>query len=157
MAVALGARFTSQVTQVPLVQVPAQARPHTPQCEFEVLRLVSQPLLALPSQSPKPALQVKPQLDDAQVVVALARAGHTLPHEPQWLVLFVVFTQEPEHGVCPLGQAATQLPDAQSCVEVHTRPQAPQFARSLDRSRHTPPQLVIPGPQTTTQLDPTHD
>jgi hypothetical protein len=28
------------------------------------------------------------------------------------------------------------------------RPHAPQFARSIDRSRHTPLQLVSPAPQT---------
>jgi hypothetical protein len=60
-----------------------QAFPHIPQCEGDSLRLASQPLDALPSQSAKPGLQVKPQLPALHVVVALARVGQAFPHIPQ--------------------------------------------------------------------------
>jgi hypothetical protein len=60
-----------------------QAFPHIPQCEVFVRVSVSQPLDALPSQSAKPGLQVKPHLPALHVVAALARAGQVLPHIPQ--------------------------------------------------------------------------
>jgi len=53
-----------------------QARPHAPQFVTLVVVLTSQPLLATPSQSAKPVLQVKPQVPPVHLTVALARAGH---------------------------------------------------------------------------------
>ena len=38
----------------------------------------------------------------------------------------------------------TQTPAAHACPAEHARPQAPQLALSLWRSRHTPEQLVVP-------------
>jgi hypothetical protein len=74
---------------VPLLQLApaAHARPHIPQLVALVLRLVSQPLAALPSQSPKPALQLSPHAPAAHVAVALAPAAHILPHIPQFAAL----------------------------------------------------------------------
>jgi hypothetical protein len=60
-----------------------QAAPHAPQCATLDVTLVSQPFAPLPSQSPKPALQVMPHAPDAQVAAALEGVGHTLPQRPQ--------------------------------------------------------------------------
>jgi hypothetical protein len=43
----------------------------------------SQPLLALPSQLPKPPLHANWQLEPEHEMLALARAGHALPQPPQ--------------------------------------------------------------------------
>jgi hypothetical protein len=56
---------------------------------------VSQPLDALPSQSPKPALQVKSHLPALHVVVALARAGQAFPHIPQCVVDVFTLVSQP--------------------------------------------------------------
>ena len=60
--------------------------PQAPQWVTLDVVFVSQPLVALLSQLPKPAPQVKPQVPEPQVVVALARAGHALPQRPQFAV-----------------------------------------------------------------------
>jgi hypothetical protein len=59
------------------------ALPQLPQCEALLVRFVSQPLAALPSQSPVPGLQlVQPQVPPTQLAVPL---GHvqTFPQPPQ--------------------------------------------------------------------------
>jgi hypothetical protein len=48
------------------------------------------------------------------------------------------------------------VPAEQSCPLAHARPQAPQFARSVSRSRQTPVQLVRPAPQETWQVPAEH-
>ena len=56
--------------------------------------LVSQPFDSFMSQLPNPALQVKPQLPNVQVRVALVRAGHTVPQPPQLSrCVFVLISQ----------------------------------------------------------------
>jgi hypothetical protein len=57
--------------------------PHTPQFATAVCRFVSQPLDVCVSQSPKLAMQERPQTPALHVVVAFAPAGHALPQEPQ--------------------------------------------------------------------------
>ena len=81
----------------------AQRTPQAPQFELLVLRLTSQPLVALPSQLPYPLLQVKPQVLDAQVRVALVRVGHDVPQPPQ------LFTSEPMSRSQPLEVEPSQL------------------------------------------------
>ena len=82
----------------------AHARPHAPQFSRSVAVLTSQPFVAIPSQLPKPALHVKPQAPAEQVVVALARAGQTFPHLPQWIGLVAKFASQ------PLAALPSQLP-----------------------------------------------
>ncbi len=77
--------------QAPVPQLVAQV----PQCAALLLRSTSQPLLATPSQSAKPLLQVNPQVPLPQVAVALARAGHALPQAPQFVSDVVTFTSQP--------------------------------------------------------------
>lgn len=73
--------------QLPAMQPVVQVFPQRPQCAFDVKRLVSQPLLGFPSQSPKPALHAPiPQTPPVHAPVALAGA-HARPHAPQCMVL----------------------------------------------------------------------
>ncbi len=83
------------------------ALPHIPQCAVES-REVSQPLAALPSQSPKPALHVNLQAELEHETVAFARAGQALPQEPQCEALLVVLTQDIPQSVSPAPQPLTQ-------------------------------------------------
>jgi hypothetical protein len=72
-----------------------QAAPQAPQWATELVRLVSQPLPALPSQLPKLVLQAKPQVPEAHVALALLGAAHTLPQRPQFEVDVSVRTSQP--------------------------------------------------------------
>src|SRR5690349_21238374 len=79
--------------QAPLTQLPLQKLPQAPQSATLVLRLVSQPLPALKSQSSNPALQAEiSQLPPLQAGVPLATL-HTLPQAPQFLRSESVSTQ----------------------------------------------------------------
>jgi hypothetical protein len=63
-----------------------QTLPHMPQWARSVVRLVSQPSVAPPKQSSKPALQVSmPQAKPEHLGVPLAIAGHTLVQAPQFI------------------------------------------------------------------------
>lgn len=89
---------------------------------------VSQPFVAFPSQSPNPALQVKPQEDDVQVLAAFARAGQTTLHPPQFERSVVVFAQMlPQRvGVVP-PQEMVQLPLEHTSPITQERPHIPQW------------------------------
>ena len=76
-------------------EAPPQPAPQLPQLFGSSVRLTSQPLAALRSQSPKPALQVKLQVPPEQVAVALAGAEQTLPQLPQLETVVLVFTSQP--------------------------------------------------------------
>jgi hypothetical protein len=104
-------------------------RPHIPQWLVEVSG-VSHPLLALPSQSPKPALHVYLQLEAEHEAVELARAGHALPQEPQWLRSVAVSTQDIPQRTRPPAHPLTHRP----VIALHTgeapeheAPHEPQF------------------------------
>jgi hypothetical protein len=84
------------------------ARPQVPQCALLVVRLVSQPFIALPSQLPKPRLHTCPQLPLEHMGEAFADAEHATPHEPQCIRLTLVLTQVPPQFVCPAAQPLTQ-------------------------------------------------
>jgi hypothetical protein len=91
---------------------------------------VSQPLDALPSQLPKPGLQVKLHIPALHVVVALARAGQALPQEPQLLTSVAVSTQDIPQRTWPPEHPLTQRP----VIALHTgeapeqeAPHEPQF------------------------------
>jgi hypothetical protein len=127
------------------------AAPHAPQLVVVLVRLVSQPLVATPSQSPKPVLQRKPQAPDPQVVVALARAGHALRHAPQLATSVVVLISQPSLAVAlqsekpgthaKMHALEAQVPKALG-GSAQTRPQAPQLARSEARVAQEPAQLT---------------
>ena len=82
----------------------AQARPQTPQLALLVLRLVSQPLAALPSQLPKPGLQLATvHAPAAQPAVALA-SEQAAPQAPQCAGVTVTLVSQ------PLAALPSQLP-----------------------------------------------
>ena len=65
------------------------------------MRLVSQPLSLLPSQSPKPAAQVNEQVLAEQVALAATTCGspeQSVPQAPQLAVVLVRLTSQP--SVC---------------------------------------------------------
>jgi hypothetical protein len=73
----------------------AQARPQAPQCCVDDVVLASQPLVALPSQSAKPAVQVSAQRPPVQAGTALSAPMHTVPQAPQWETLVAVAVSQP--------------------------------------------------------------
>ena len=80
-----------------------QAWPQLPQLAAFVVRLISQPFAALPSQLPKPLSQLETwQLPELQLVAALLSA-QLLPHWPQ-CVLVLRRCSQPSPG------ALLQLP-----------------------------------------------
>jgi hypothetical protein len=80
---------------VPLVLLQTVLQP--PQC-VGVLRLVSQPLAALPSQSPKPEAQAIPQLPAVHAGVP-PDAEHFVPQALQLLISVLRFTSQPLAGL----------------------------------------------------------
>jgi hypothetical protein len=133
----------------PAVQVaPAgQTVGQLPQWPSSSARFTSHPSLATPLQSAKPAAQVKPHAPAAQVGVALAREGQTLPHIPQPVTLVAVLVSQ------PLAASPSQLPKpvlqaptphapavhvAVPLAVTQARSQAPQCAGALRVSTSQP-------------------
>jgi hypothetical protein len=87
---------------------------HMPQCAALDERSVSQPLAALPSQSPKPALQrARAHAPAAQAATPLGKV-HALPQRPQWATSVAKVTSH-EAGL------PSQSPKpAEQVVRVHT-------------------------------------
>jgi hypothetical protein len=116
-----------------------QASRQAPQCCAEVLRLVSQPLVALPSQSPKPGLQLaRPQTAPTQLATPLAGVGQARLQAPQWRTSVRVSTQALLHSTVGAVQEVMQLPLLHTCPAAQARLQAPQFAGSLATGRSQP-------------------
>jgi hypothetical protein len=129
-----------------------QARPHAPQCVALVCVGASQPLVASPSQSAKSALQANPQRPAAQAALALAGAGHTFPHAPQWVALVCVAASQPlvaspSQSAKPALQVNPQRPIAQRAAAfagaAQVAPHAPQCAR-LDVTSVSQPSAASP-------------
>ncbi len=80
--------------QVALARVNAQVVPQPLQFVV-VLSAVSQPLVVLPSQFPKPVLQVSLHELAMHEATPLAPVGHTRPHTLQFPTLLVVLTSQP--------------------------------------------------------------
>jgi hypothetical protein len=130
-------------THTPFVQVcpAAQGLSQRPQCAVEVLVLVSQPLLKLPSHSPKPVLHVPAQRPAEHVTVELAGIGQTDPHAPQLFVSFVRLRHTPEQSVCPAAHVSVHAPPVQTCPVGQALPQRPQWAVSVAVLVQVPLQL----------------
>jgi hypothetical protein len=109
--------------------------PQAPQ--FVVLfNAASQPSAERALQSPKPALQTKPQLPVEQIGDAFVTLGHTLPQPPQLDGLVLKSLSHPFAALLsqlpkPALQVNPQLPDEQdekALVTVgHAFPHAPQW------------------------------
>jgi len=123
-------QFANPALHVPSVHVPdghdslafgkLHVEPHDPQ-SVSVLSDVSQPLAALPSQSPSPGLHVEtPQAPATQFGVPLDD-GQTLPHWPQLLMLVAVLVSQPLAGFPsqspkPAPQLGTHAPAVHAVV-----------------------------------------
>jgi hypothetical protein len=104
-----------------------------PQCEILVWRLASQPLFALPSQFPKPALQVMLQAPLLQLGVPFV-VLQALPQPPQLLTVVRLISQPlaelPSQSAKPAAHAIWHEPltqDAVPFVELQVLPHVPQF------------------------------
>ena len=95
--------------QTPVACAGAQAAPHIPQLARLVRSEVSHPLVAVMSQSAKPALQLATaHADEAHRAVALARE-HAFPHAPQFMGEEVTSVSQPDpatQSAMPVGHAA---------------------------------------------------
>jgi hypothetical protein len=119
-----------------LVQTPLeQELPQVPQFAGLFWRLVSQPFVALPSQLPKPVLQLATaQAPEVHAGTAFVRL-HTVPQAPQLLTLLVVFTSQPSAGlllqsrkpVLQVNEHAPPLHVGAALAKEHALPQAPQL------------------------------
>jgi hypothetical protein len=118
--------------------VALHARPQPPQWATAPLVSTSQPLAAAPSQSAKPALQVKPHAPAAQVGVALARAGHTVEQAPQLVALVARLTQRPPQLVSPAAHTSVHAPMEHTLPAGHAAGHAPQWAVSVLRFASQP-------------------
>jgi len=140
----------SRVTSQPLAALPsqfprpaAQAMPHAPaaqaadppagagqalrqapQWDVEVRVSVSQPLAALPSQSPRPVMHMPPQRPAAQVATPPVDGAQRVAQAPQWLGSVWRFWQRPSQHVSP----------------------APQGTVAEQPTVHDPPRQIRPGP-----------
>ena len=76
-----------------------QASPQALQLAALLVRSISHPLAATPSQSPKPVAQVAiVQLPAVHAAVALGIV-HPCPHDPQLVALVPMFTSQPLAGL----------------------------------------------------------
>ena len=113
----------------------AQVRPHAPQLAIVVWVLVSQPLAAVPSQSPKPAAHpTTVQTPAAQPPAATFGSAQTAPHPPQCAGLFAVLAQKAAGADPQVARGEAQVvlhaPPEQTEPAAQARPQAPQLVLS---------------------------
>ena len=136
--------------------------PHVPQLVTSVASVVSQPLLALLSQFPRPPMQTRlAQSPDAQLaLVTPGRALQLLPQPPQFVAVLVMFVSQPlllivsQFAKFVLHDAMPQEPPEQVFVALareHTVPQAPQFDVLVLVLMQLPEQFVVPELQVVTQ------
>ena len=136
---------------------------HRPQLALSVLRLVSQPLAATPSQFAKPAAHAPSTQLPAEHVAAALGKRHTTPQPPQFIVSAArTLTSQPSPAV-PLQSAKPALhpPMAQrpltqaltlALARAHTVPQPPQFRGSVAVFTQSPEHAVAPAPQVVAQV-----
>jgi hypothetical protein len=106
------------------------ARPQAPQCSMAARRLVSQPVEATLSQSPKPALQVSPHTPPRHAGSPLAPPGHARPHVPQCCASVSSVAQRSPQKVVPPPQIDPQAPIEHAVPAGQRLPQRPQLALS---------------------------
>jgi len=99
--------------------------PQALQLVGDVLRFTSQPLLATPSQLPKPVLQVIAQLPPLHTPALTLAVMQLTPHAPQLLALVAVLTHAPPQFVVPA--AHPHAPPEQLCPDMHAAPHPPQL------------------------------
>ena len=88
----------------------AHARPHAPQLASLVCRLVSQPSLAVPLQSPAPALQrTTVHAPAAQPLAATPASAQTVSHPPQFVGSIAALAQNAPGAVPQVESGAAQV------------------------------------------------
>ncbi len=139
-------RLQRPAVHLPVPPATAHEVVQVPQWAESVIKLTSQPSVAVPLQSEKPATQdASAQLPVEQVEFAFAKA-HALPHAPQLLVLVRLASQP--LAALPSQSANPTLHEAMAhCDPVHlgealeraqTLPHAPQLLLLLVRSTSHP-------------------
>jgi len=127
--------------------------------------LTSQPSSELVLQSRKPALHAPITHRPPEQLEAALADWQRLPHTPQLLASEAVLVSQPlaaapSQSAKPAAQAesthAPILHPATPLGKEHALPQAPQWAGSLARSRHTPEQAVVPPAQVEVQAPEEH-
>jgi hypothetical protein len=124
------------IAQVPVWHAPValgkvQARPHIPQCIALAVVSVSQPLAALASQSPKPALQRSTEQRPATHAGVPLATVHAAPQAPQAATLVVVSTQAPSQQVAGAAQGRVGEQPA-----THTEPTQRVLVGQWSSTRH---------------------
>ncbi len=123
-------------------------------------RSASQPLVATPSQLPKPVVQVSPQVPAEQSAVEFDPEGHTVPQRPQLATVLWTSTSQPlvatpsqlpKPGVQVMPQAPVVHEGAEFAPDAQTVPQAPQLRGSLAVVTQVPLQRVVPAMQASMQ------
>jgi hypothetical protein len=117
------------ITHDALALAGAHDRPQPPQW-VTVSREASHPVLALLSQSPKPARHVVPQAPATQKRVVFIGVGQDMSQAPQWSGSVCVARQTAPHTVCPGVQIVEQRPAVHDCPAAQALPHAPQCLAS---------------------------
>jgi hypothetical protein len=91
---------------------------------------VSHPLLASPSQSPKPASQRRPHAPAVQNAVEFGPDAHAVVHAPQVVGSVFRSWHPPEQFVSPPPHEAWHVPIEQASPAPHAFPHEPQFIGS---------------------------
>jgi hypothetical protein len=97
-------------------------RPQAPQCIGLVVRSCSQPLPALPSQSPRFAMHVLSQRPLTHVPIAPPRPTQGRLQSPQFIGSVRVSTQRPPQRACPAGHVPALV---SGCDALLSPPSAP--------------------------------
>lgn len=154
---ALHTMLHTPAVQVALPLVVLQGALQPPQCEMLLCVFASQPLFALPSQFPKPALQTMLHVPLLQLGVPLV-VLQALPQLPQLLMVFKLTSQPlaalPSQSAKPAAHVIWHEPLAQDAVpfvELQVLPHVPQFevlVRAVSQPLPTlPSQLPNPASQ----------
>ena len=123
----------------------AQATLHDPQVLGEASRLASQPLEAMPSQLPQPALQLATSHAPPEHAAVALASLQAAPHAPQLAVDVVTLTSHPlaatpSQFAYPVLQTKPQTPEAHTAEELatvgQTVPHIPQLRGSVAKTAH---------------------
>lgn len=137
--------------------------PHTPQLFTLVCVLTSQPLLAIRSQSAKPALQLAIAHAPAVQVLTAFASAHVRPHAPQLDRLLFTSISQPfvatrsqsrKPGLHPTTPHTPSVQLTSALGSAHVRPQPPQCARLVLVSTQIPEQLVSGEPHVAESMIP---
>jgi hypothetical protein len=126
--------------------------PQRPQCDASSRSSVSQPVAAIPLQSPKPPAQAAgAHTPMRHATVAFGKGAHTVPHAPQFVMSFWRFVSHPsvalrlQSAKPVLQRSIAHDPMVHAGVALliaHARPHMPQAERFDCVSTQPPPQQL---------------